>query len=363
MIVALLYNLLILVVAAGIAGLKKRRFVERVLRVKDLLILGYLGLLVFVLALLLPGDPFATLQVLSWLLFLHLPIYLVVFGLCLEKGRPLARATLLVLAALLVAVGIDAFMVEPYALVVTHRRIYSDKVAEPIRIALLADIQTDDPGDYDRRVLARVKRASPDLILFAGDYIQAEGHVRSLKATQQLNRLLQKADLKPTLGKIAVQGNIDYGRPWQQVFANTHTTVVEKKITLDLGPVVVTGLTFEQSYNTRCRVTPQEKYHIVLGHCPNFALGDIGADLLLAGHTHGGQVRLPFVGPLLTFSSVPRSWAAGLTEIAPGKNLIVSRGIGLERGHAPRLRFLCRPELVIIDLVPPNKGDADPRNH
>jgi predicted MPP superfamily phosphohydrolase len=49
---------------------------------------------------------------------------------------------------------------------------------------------------------------------------------------------------------------------------------------------------------------------------------------------------------------VRRSWASGLNEIRPGQHLFVSRGIGMERANAPRLRFLCRPELAIIDVLP-----------
>ena len=75
--------------------------------------------------------------------------------------------------------------------------------------------------------------------------------------------------------------------------------------------------------------------------------------MLLAGHTHGGQVRFPLVGALVTNARVPRSWAAGLTELPGGNRLLVSRGIGMECGYAPRIRFLCRPELVVIDLGPP----------
>ena len=94
------------------------------------------------------------------------------------------------------------------------------------------------------------------------------------------------------------------------------------------------------------------EYHIVFGHAPDFALGDVGADLMIAGHTHGGQVQLPLIGPLITLSRVPRSWASGVTRFDDGRILIVSRGVGMERSGALRLRFLCRPELVVIHLRP-----------
>jgi predicted MPP superfamily phosphohydrolase len=102
-------------------------------------------------------------------------------------------------------------------------------------------------------------------------------------------------------------------------------------------------LTLHDSANVSITIVDQEKFHIVLGHTPDFSLGRIEADLLIAGHTNGGQVQLPSVEPLLTLPQVPRSWASGVTEIKPGKKLVVSRGIGMERGDAPRVRFLCRP--------------------
>ena len=116
--------------------------------------------------------------------------------------------------------------------------------------------------------------------------------------------------------------------------------------------ITVTSLSVADS-RFGARLEDVEGLHIVFGHAPDFALHDVAdADVLIAGHTHGGQVRLPFVGPLITLSRVPRAWAAGQTELPGGAQLFVSRGIGMERGHAPRLRFLCRPELMIIDLLP-----------
>lgn len=73
-----------------------------------------------------------------------------------------------------------------------------------------------------------------------------------------------------------------------------------------------------------------------------------GYDLVVAGHTHGGQVRMPFVGALVTNSTLPTSLARGLSRLNPGW-LFVSPGLGTGR-YAP-FRFLCPPEASVIQLV------------
>ncbi len=76
-----------------------------------------------------------------------------------------------------------------------------------------------------------------------------------------------------------------------------------------------------------------------------------GYDLLLAGHTHGGQVRLPFVGALTTNSGLDRSRARGLSRWGVGSRLHVSAGVG-GNPYLPA-RFCCRPEATLLTLVPP----------
>jgi len=73
-------------------------------------------------------------------------------------------------------------------------------------------------------------------------------------------------------------------------------------------------------------------------------------DLVVAGHTHGGQVQLPLVAPLLRVSRVPPSVAAGGLHHLDGRRIYVSRGVGHERGQAPRIRFLCPPEISLLTL-------------
>jgi uncharacterized protein len=78
-------------------------------------------------------------------------------------------------------------------------------------------------------------------------------------------------------------------------------------------------------------------------------LAGLGYDLILAGHTHGGQVRLPFVGALVTNSSIPARLCMGMSRL--GRTFLhVSPGLGTSK-YAP-FRFLCRPEATILELVP-----------
>ena len=153
-------------------------------------------------------------------------------------------------------------------------------------------------------------------------------------------------------GLLAVAIDIDQLDASMGFDASTETCQVDATSSFTVGPVHLTALAWWDSFDPELRLPRAEAFHVAFGHAPDYALGEVEADLLIAGHTHGGQVRLPFIGPIITFSEVPRAWTSGATELSGGRTLIVSRGIGMERGDAPRIRFLCRPEVAIIDVVP-----------
>ena len=83
-------------------------------------------------------------------------------------------------------------------------------------------------------------------------------------------------------------------------------------------------------------------------------------DLICAGHTHGGQVALPFYGALLTFSKFGKRYERGLYPLDAGGFMYVSRGVGMEGGPAPRVRFCARPEVSLIELVPAAPEETAP---
>ena len=309
------------------------------------------GGLAVVLAAALGDRAFGSLRLLAYGWFGYLAAMLAAAAVSL--ARPRRRAAVL-FAALFLSVeliALDAFLIEPHWLDVRRVRLASSKIHQPITIAILADLQTDEIGAYERSVLDRVMAAKPDLILLAGDYIQEFDNDSRRRLHRELRAALKEIGFRAPLGAFAVRGNVD-SDGWRKSFEETQVTTTNSTRSFDVGELRLTALAIEDSFSPSLTVAHSDRFHIVLGHCPNFALGQIDADLLVAGHTHGGQVRAPLVGPLVTLSRVPRGWAAGVTELAEGKTLIVSRGIGMERGPAPRLRFLCRPELIFVELVP-----------
>lgn len=270
-------------------------------------------------------------------------------------------------AVCLTAVGIDAFIVEPTWLEVRHEKITSNKVQKPLRIAVISDLQTDRVGNFERTVLKQAMDAQPDMVLLPGDYIQAY-HEEFDEQVVKLRACLKDSKVSAPLGVFATQGDSER-REWVSIFKDLPVTTFPKSETIAVGrnndhanpEVMVTGLTLRDSWRLSYQIPQTKNFHIVVAHRPDYMLKAREGDLLIAGHTHGGQVQLPIYGPLLTFSDAPREWCGGccITN-EEGRTFVITRGVGMEREHAPRLRFFCRPEIVIIDVVPGAISSASP---
>lgn len=129
---------------------------------------------------------------------------------------------------------------------------------------------------------------------------------------------------------------------------------VRREISLDGLPVELLGLDDAHIRRHDLRVAPRrtpDLLGIAVMHSPDSApeAAALGYELLLAGHTHGGQVRLPLVGALVTNCSMPRRLVAGLIRMG-GAVLHTSPGLGTGK-YAP-FRFGCRPEATILELWP-----------
>ena len=96
---------------------------------------------------------------------------------------------------------------------------------------------------------------------------------------------------------------------------------------------------------------PEDFFTIFLYHSPDLAPNacQLGIDLQLSGHTHGGQVCLPLFGPFFTASLYGRRFQSGRYQIGP-MTLYITRGLGMEGKAAPRVRFLCPPEIILWEV-------------
>ncbi len=132
-----------------------------------------LGVSSLFVALTLAGT-FLTLRLtcIGW--FAHLPAVMFVGAWMVRSHSRLLAATGLLTGLAMVTVAVDAFWLEPTWLEETHYSMTSSKLSHPMRIVVLADVQTDVFSEYERRVLQRTLDLKPDMILMAGDYLQVD---------------------------------------------------------------------------------------------------------------------------------------------------------------------------------------------
>lgn len=327
-------------------------------------VLGAIGLYVgFMFSLLLTSrvlirNPFFTMNAAAHALFFHVPLLSTLLAIGLRAPAPEHqrvvrhwRIAFALIALSVLLVGYEAFVREPSHLTIQRVQVRSNKLNRTLRIAVFSDVQFDEFGDYEREAFRTMMREHPDVILLPGDYIHPWSIPQNERLRREANAFLRALPLAAPLGVYAVEGNAE-GPGWEQLFDGLDVHTFNSVRTETRPEFSLTAMGLLDSFNRRLRVEPAPGFHIAMGHGPDFSLGNIQADLLIAGHTHGGQVQLPWIGPIVTLSGVPRSWASGVTQLSGGRTLIVSRGVGMERSAAPRLRFLCYPEIVMVEAVP-----------
>ncbi|MBL8083431.1 MAG: metallophosphoesterase [Candidatus Obscuribacter sp.] len=311
------------------------------------------------LVILLPVQSFAAVTLLAWTIFAGGTLLLaLIIRQAIESKLKLTGGFYSLILLVHLAITIDVFLIEPACLEIDRLNLQSEKLKREVKIALVTDLQTDHFGNYEKTALDKVLQEKPDLILLCGDYIQCMSKAEYDREGARLTGYLKESNFGAPLGAYAVRGNTELP-DWQDYFKGSRVETFEQTTTFPKDQLVLTALNFYDSFNSKFdadlkKLAPAQtdRYHIVFGHAPDFARSNTGGDLLLAGHTHGGQVCAPGFGPLVYLSTVERKWASGYNRIFGKRDLVVSRGIGMERCYAPRLRFFCHPQLIIITVKP-----------
>lgn len=261
-----------------------------------------------------------------------------------------------------------AFVVEPSRLRLSHLALSVPSLAhgDSVRLLHVADVHLERRGIRESQLLRYIRDLKPDAVLFTGDFLNLS-NTRDPEAQRQARALWSEiCELAPVYAVSGsppvdphdVVGRIVDGLPIKWL-KDELAELIARDSQLRIVGVTCThdprsdGERFRRALGCAHNGGAEVPFTILLYHAPDLApqaAATALVDLHLAGHTHGGQVRLPGFGALMTNSIYHKQLEMGLYRL-DDMLLYVSRGIGLEGMGAPRVRFLCPPELTLIELV------------
>lgn len=254
--------------------------------------------------------------------------------------------------------------------VIEETVITSEKILSPKTLVFLSDMHDKEFGPKNTRLLEAIAGIRPDLVLIGGDTMVAKKGRGELAATENLIRgLVSIAPVYYGNGNHEQRLNTEretYGNAYLEFcgLLKRYGVTYLSDASVDVGEdLTISGLDIDKVFYkdfVPARMKPgylrkhlgtadQSRFQILLAHSPMFldAYGAWGADLTLSGHFHGGTIRLPFVGGVMT----PQfqfflPWCAGVFE-EEGHHMIVSRGLGT---HSINIRFNNKPQVVVVRL-------------
>lgn len=314
-----------------------------------------------------PEIPLMGMMAIRLTIIVASPIFWLVAGqLSSERAIHLVKmapSLLIAINIIILVCEFEALYIEPFRLQTSKHylsapAVFPGTVSGRLRIVHLSDTHVEYTTRRERELIERVNELNPDLILLTGDYLNLS-YLHDEQAQNDARALLSQ--LHAPYGVYAVSGTVDPPSVITPVFDDLEIKLLEDEIyplSLPYGELYLIGVSNLQRQRDQVilrklmKNVPTDAYSILLYHTPDLieTAAETGVDLALAGHTHGGQIRLPFYGALFTASIYGKKYEAGRYQVGP-TTLYVSRGIGMEGSHAPRARFLCPPEIVVLDLI------------
>ncbi|HEX2762710.1 MAG TPA: metallophosphoesterase [Allosphingosinicella sp.] len=266
-----------------------------------------------------------------------------------------AMLVLWLIAAALVGFCYWTAVADPVVRTVTVALPGWPKGTAPIRAVLISDIHVggpDMPPARLTRIVAQINALRPDMVLIAGDLVTDKR--LATRYYSMAEAIAPLAGLKPRLATVAVLGNHDH---WRNAAA-ARAALKRARITLldndaaRIGPLAVGGLDDpfigrDDLDATLAAMRGLDGPRILLSHSPDpFARlpGDVA--LMLAGHTHCGQISPPLIGPLSTMSDYGRRYACGIVR-EKGRTLVVTAGLGTS---GIPLRLGAVPDLWLVEI-------------
>ncbi len=256
---------------------------------------------------------------------------------------------------------IYAFWVEPYRIHITKENLVSEKLSPGTRIRILhiGDLHLERLSVREENLNHLIKKMEPDMVLFSGDYLCLSS-IRDHNAWSDLKIVLK--DWTAPLGVYGVTGSpaVDLPENFPGLLDGTPVRLLDDKVAeihIDEDKLQIIGVTCthkpHEDFPRLKEIIPNLSpgFRILLHHSPDLAPNacELDIDLHLAGHTHGGQVCLPVIGPVFTGSLYGLKFKSG-RYLLKKMTLYITRGLGLEGLSAPRVRFLCPPEVIMWEI-------------
>ncbi|WP_430607329.1 hypothetical protein IGJ55_000750 [Enterococcus sp. AZ170] len=254
----------------------------------------------------------------------------------------------------IIGIIVYAFFIEPKRIVVHNYTIGNNDGKKPVKIVQLSDIHIQEkyPVTQLEKIVTKVNNENPDIIVFTGDLF--DNYAKYGPAEEVIAALSR---LKAPLGKYAVWGNHDYGggaaRVYPDILAAADFQLLENTgLNVSLPnekSVYIGGLDDSMLGNSSINdtlVDRQSEYTILLSHEPDKAddVLDHNVQLILSGHSHGGQIKLPFI---TIKNTLAEKYFTGFYDLANNTTLYVNTGLGTTKIPA---RFRVPPEIAVFDL-------------
>lgn len=251
--------------------------------------------------------------------------------------------------------------------------IESPKITKGYTFVLLSDLHNKSFGAQNERLLAKIEELSPDGILVAGDMLTAFEKKKKYQVAMDLMRKLgEKYPVYYGMGnhehRIGIEQG-EYRKLYEIYMENLHQSGIEplinEKVDLPSVNMNICGLQIDRCYYRKFSRYPMEenylqdmlgapqkdKFQILIAHNPEYFEEYVkwGADLTVSGHMHGGLVRLPFLGGVISPRLTPFPHYDGGRFEKDGSVMILSRGLGT---HTLPIRMFNPGELPVIHLSP-----------
>jgi len=274
------------------------------------------------------------------------------------KLGKLLLITTITLTTIIVGGYIYSRYVEPSLLIVNREKLENSKLETPLKLVFFGDTHLGEFNDNDQldRIVAKINAENPDLVIFTGDLI---GSTKNFSVNpEEISLGLSK--INATYGKVAVMGNHEYALIDNYNYEDLMNAAGFEVLVndwLDIPELNVRLLGLDDVYrgNPDIDLTDEaleNSYNILLTHEPDIVdeMTIDAVQLVLAGHTHGGQITLPYLTEMILPAN-GKKYVKGLFVIGnQGQtSLFVTKGTGMTK--LP-FRFMNVPEIVAIEVSP-----------